>query len=70
MAFNAMKAICKFSWCSEVINFKNSGSNAMGSLVDYIPCVLRLHKIVVEKKLRLLLYIQSTRMGMIKIVED
>jgi hypothetical protein len=40
---------CKFSWCSDGINFKNLGSNAMGSLEDYIPYVLHLHKRVVEK---------------------
>jgi hypothetical protein len=52
MAVTAMKAICKFSWCSDVINFKNLGSNTMGSLEDYIPCVLHLHKRLVEKSLR------------------
>jgi hypothetical protein len=44
-----MKTICKFYWCSDVINFKNLGSNAMGSLEDSIPCVLHLHKRVAKK---------------------
>jgi hypothetical protein len=44
-----IKAICNFSWCSHVINFKNLGSNAMGSLADSIPSVLHLHKRVVGK---------------------
>jgi hypothetical protein len=54
MAVTAMKTICKFSWCSDVINFKNLGSNAMGSLEDSIPCVLHLHKRVVEKIIEIL----------------
>jgi hypothetical protein len=50
MAVTGMKVSCKFSWCSDAINFKNLGSNAMGSLEDYIPCVLHLQKRVIEKK--------------------
>jgi hypothetical protein len=54
MAVTAMKMICKFSWYSDEINFKNLGSNAMGSLEDSIPCDLHLHRRVVEKNIEIL----------------
>jgi hypothetical protein len=48
----AMRDVCRFKYCQDVINFGNQGKNAMGSLEDALPCILHLHKRVMKKTLR------------------
>jgi hypothetical protein len=48
----AMRDVCRFKYCQDVINFGNQGKNAMGYLEDALPCILHLHKRDMKKLLR------------------
>jgi hypothetical protein len=54
IVLEAMCDFCRFKYCQDVINFGNQGKNAMGSLED-LPCILHLHKRVMEKIIDILL---------------
>jgi hypothetical protein len=51
----AMRDICRFKYCQDVINFRNQSNNSMGSLEDTLPCILHLHKRVMGKIIEILL---------------
>jgi hypothetical protein len=50
-----MRDVCRLKYCQDPINFGNQGKHAMGSLEDALPCILHLHKIVMEKIIEILL---------------
>jgi hypothetical protein len=51
----AMRDVCRFKYCQDVINLGNQGKNTMGYLEDALPFILHLHKIVMEKIIEILL---------------
>jgi hypothetical protein len=50
-----LHTVCCFVYCQRVLDFSKKGINSMGSLEDVIPCILHLHKRVIEKLIEMLM---------------
>jgi hypothetical protein len=55
IVMEAMRDVCCFKYCQDVIIFGNQGKNAKGSLEDALPCILHLQKKAMSKIIDILL---------------